>query len=291
MPVAVLHAEYAPSGGSGGRCASGEFIVGPNTAFSPFPDRFTVFDPVAKTAKTYAVTLPFTWTHTSFGVAYQGGVAVVAAHIYGSSGTYLLVLYPDGTYDVVAAPISNGTAFSLAVAPSGDLWMIYTNYSTAARVWDGTSWSTAGSGLPYARTTLNVVGSTIWYASNANVYGVSTVTGAVVTTHTTGNLGDSSQTEIYDGRIWGQSGATNLRGVRLSDGNTVDITTPSVSSGRLALGGNKFWIASSTSGFEIDPATSNSVTHPHPSGGNIGTVNQMFYGAGRGWAMGANPTS
>ena len=290
MADAILHAEYAPWSGRGARCDSGEFIVGPGYNGSPYPNRFTVFDPVTKTAKTYAVTVPFHWVETSYGVPYQGGVAVAAASTSGSSVTYLFVLYPDGTFDVHASPLTIAAGVGLAVVPSGDLWMIQTSGTATASVWDGTSWSSTGIGLQATRSTLNVVGSTIWYWSSTGVIGVSTVTGAVVTTHTVGGSSSNVQTEIYDGRIWNQTAAANLRGVRLSDGNIVNITTPAATGGRLAIGDNKFWVASSTSGFEVDPVTSNTVAHPHPLPYAIGSISQMFYGAGRAWAMGIMPT-
>lgn len=290
MADAVLHAQYAPQDGRGGTCVTGEFIVGPASG-APHSNRFTVFDPSSGTSKVYAVTLPFVWQATSFGFPYNGGVAVAAGNQQTSGATYLLVLYPDGTYDVHSTPLSIGAGVSLCVVPSGNVWFIRSSSSASANVFNGSSWSLAGSGLPFASTTLRVVGSTIWYADNANVVGVSAATGAVVSTFAVGGLGAVAQTEVIGDRLWGHPSAAVLRGVRLSDGNIVNLSVPSTAESRLAGGSGKLWVASLTAGYEVNPDTSDIVIHPHPGSYGLGSISQMFFGAGHGWAMGNNPIS
>ena len=291
MADAIFHAEYAPFSGLGGVCATGEILLGPGSATSPYPNRFTIFNPSTRKSRVLGATLPVAWERTSHGVPYDGGVAVIASTAGSSDTTCIVVMYPDDTYTVIVTPFSVGANATLGVDGSGRIWVYRTTTEVVPRVYDPStaSWlAPFGAPLWMKPSPVHYSGGVLWCSTfNNYVVGVTPSTGAIATLYASVGLPGFSQ--FYDGRMWGGTSTTNVRGVRLSDGNVVNIPVPSTDTDPLWVDATGLWRANSLAAYRIDLLTLDTVTYVHPS--SIGTVGGLYRSGGRVWATGNNPTS
>ncbi len=295
MAVAVLHDEFTPYGGRGGVCASGEIIIGPGSNVAYVNNRIVVFDPVSKTADTYEVTMAGTVTTVGHGCAFDGVVAMVAGTPSVNYG--VLIFYPDGTYDVIAAPFGARADHWALVSDGSTLAAVYVqgSYSSAPQVftpgvgWSSGSTSFAGNGQP-----LMSGGVAVGIRDSGNMYSMDMSTGNTTTLHS--GVGpppfSGGQMAILGGRLWYPTSVTNLRGVRISDGNVVNIPVPGISLalGPLTTDGTHLFVTEPSSVvYQVNPLTFSIVTHTlSPS---LSYVHSMHYSGGKVWVPGTTPTS
>lgn len=292
MAVAVVHDEFTLGSGCGGVCATGEIIIGPlfGDAFLWAYNRFMVVDPTGPTFDVYEAVVPDNWRETSLagGVPWNGGVAMVAsASSAGGRRTYVVVVYPDATYDVFDTGVGWDTSAVVTVDASNRLVVVRSGSSAQPRVrnTDGT-WSNLG--FYAAGGAAHIVDGVLWTA-DANLVGTNITTNAVVATYSSLFTGAQGQSFIHDGRFWARNGPGLLLGVRLSDGDVRSFTVPASSSSALAFGAGKAWITSTNTTWSIDLTSGSVTTYPHPA--PLGAIYNMFFTAGAAWAPGLSPTS
>lgn len=291
MAVAVLHNEFTPYGGRGGVCVTGEIIVGPGAPGWGYSfDSIAVFDPVSKTADTYGVTMSGKVELVSHGCAFDGGVAMIAGGPFVNVG--VLIFYPDGTYDAIGAPFSGApTEWSLVSDGSTLLAAPLVSPASAPYVFTpGVGWS-AGSTAIRSFGQPQVHGGAAIGFHLGDMVSVSMSTGNATTLYSgIGAPPGSVQTAILGGRLWFSVSSTQLRGVRISDGNIVNITVPTHSVGPLATDGTYlFVVAPATAVYQVNPLTFSVVTHTLSL--SLGFIHSMHYSGGKVWAPGTNPTS
>lgn len=295
MPVAVLHDEFTPYGGRGGVCATGEIIVGPGVGAPAYAlDMFVVFDPVSKSASTASVSIGGSVSSVSHGCPWGDGVAVAA---YNGSANTMVVYFPDHTYDVMAAPPSfTGIAGDWSTSSDGSsLLFVRSDSTTSPHLFTpGVGW-TVGPG-----TSLRVVtqpqmfGGVMYGMSHAgDLVSINMSSGAITVVHSSVGVPASStsrQAVVLGGRLWFSTSSTNLRGVRVSDGDVVDITVPSHSPGRLTTDGTHlFTISTGAAVYQIHPITFNVVVHTILT--SLVAVYSMFFSGGKVWVPGSHPIS
>lgn len=293
MAVAVLHDEFTPYGGRGGVCASGEIIIGPEYAgWSYTYNRIVVFDPVSKTADTYEVTMPGVVNTVSHGCAFGGGVAMIAGSSSSISG--VLIFYPDGTYDVIGVPPTlSGIPSQWSLVSDGSTLLAAPLVFPASAPYvftPGVGWS-AGSTAIRSFGQPQVHGGAAIGFNLSDMVSVSMSTGDVTTLHAgVGGPSGYAQTAILGGRLWFSVSSTQLRGVRISDGNIVNITVPSHSTGPLATDGTYlFVVVPGYAVYQVNPLTFSVVTHT--LSWSLGAVLSMHVSGGKVWVPGTNPTT
>lgn len=293
MADAILHDEFTPGGGSGGVCATGEIIIGPRYDYSDSwaPGRFVVVDPAGPTFDVYTATLPGGWnfTNAAGGVPWNGGVAMIASsEVSGTQATYVVVVYPDASYDVFSTGAAWAAAASVAVDASDRLVVVRQAASAAPRVrnadgtWSNLGFSTQAAAAPH------IVGGVLW-AAHTNLVGTNITTNATVATYSSLFPGNPAQSFVHDGRFWSMGTSTRLQGVRLSDGDVRNLTTPPANMTPLAVGAGKAWVTSPSVTWSIDLTSGSVTTYPHPA--SLGAIYNVFFTAGAAWAPGRNPTS
>lgn len=296
MAVAVLHDEFALRGARGGVCATGEIIVGNASNSSSYGfNRMVVFDPVSKTADTYEITMSGSVEVVGPGCGFNGGVAMVAGTASFNRG--ILVGYPDGTYDILGVPFSGGAASWMLVNDGTQLVAVRTGASSAPQVFtSGVGWS-AGSTSVDLFTQPQMSGSVaVAITSAGDMVSIDMSTGNVTTLHS--GVGAPAhagyQAVLLGGRLWYPSSTSNLRGVRISDGNVVNIPVPTMTLGTgmgpIATDGTYLFVVNSgTAVYQVHPATFTVTAHTLPS--PLGSTYAMFASGSKVWVPGSNPTS
>lgn len=288
MSTATLIDQFQPNLPRGGVCATGEIITisGEVSSFTYGQNRFTVFDPTSETSELYEMTLPFTHQYASPGCPFDGGVAVVAKA--NSGDAYLLIMYPDGTYDVYTVGTwPTGDAVGCGpVDLGGDkiaMWARYTGYASRMLDRSGTpTWSN----WPSVKCNVQpqVWGGKVWTSDDSNVYGRSLVDGSVITT-LPGTL-EGSPSVVKDGVLWARSSSAAISGVDLTTNVRYLLSIPNESSEGIAVGAGKLWFANSAAIYASDGASLETYSHA-----NKGASGSVHFSNGCAWAMHATPTS
>ena len=287
MADPILHAQFVPFGGRGGQCTTGEVILGPNNATATeYHNRFAVFSPASRLSTVWEITAPVGWRLTGAGCPWNGGVAMPIAAGAGSGATYVLVAYPDGTYDLLDPGQSWG-AGAVCATLGGKLLLIRSAGPSPSRIFDpGTATWSNGSSSVLIYHTPSVSGGLLWGWSNGgNIHGINAA-GALITTISTTGIGTpTGQQIVVAGRLWTGHGS-GLRSVRLSDGDVFSITTPGWTG--IAYDGTHFWTSSTSAAYRVNPLTLDIVTYPF---GSTLQPFEVYLGAGRAFVACTLPSS
>lgn len=290
MGTATLIEQFQPGVPVGAACATGEIITISGYTFGVTygQNRFTVFDPSSETSALYEMTLPFYHLFATQGCPFDGGVAVVAKA--NGSNPHLLILYPDGTYDVYDCGVWWGSGNTQSCGPvdlgGHKIAMWPTGSGYAPRMFDRSTstWTTWPTSLSTIQP--QVWGGKVWTADGSNVYGRSVADGSVVTT-LSGGFSASGNTVVKDGELWGRTSYSTIGGVDLVTNARHSASIPyDLDSMGMALGASRLWVANPDAIYSSDGAALE--TYPHA---NKGVAGSIHYSNGCAWAMHTAPAS
>lgn len=201
-----------------------------------------------------------------------------------------MTCWPNGEYEIRDTGFSSATP-ALSRGPDGRIWHIPASSSGSPRIWDPAdgTWSASLSSFTSLIQMVYAEGL-MWRSTNVALIGHDPITAAEVLVHPY-PAGVMSGQAVYDGtRLWASAASNLLRGVRLSDGDVLDIPHGSLYTGPLCLGGDGRIYragASQVLGIRSDGTLT---AYPYPSYAPNG-VGSVFWAADRAWAFGDAPDS